>query len=130
MTFVLFATRTCGRRRSGRTTGILIRHEQLVGLHERRARLVGLVVDVQHAQRGLVGELVLAFERVHVSFVDQESGADRVRVEVLVRRDRSVDRLGRPLLENVEADLADRRMVQRDDRVREEIRRWQSIRCR
>ena len=98
---------------------ILIRHEQLVGFHDRRARLVGLVVDVQPAQRPLVGELVLHFERVQLCLVDEEPGRARVRVAIFVLRHRTVDRLVGPELQDVESDLAHRRVVQRDGRVRE-----------
>ena len=102
---------------------ILVRHEQLVGLHDRAAGLVRLVVDVEAAQRRLVVELVLRLERPHQRLVDDKRRAVRVGIAVLVLLHRAVDRFGRPRLQDVEAGLADRRMGERNDRVGEQSAR-------
>ena len=91
---------------------------QLVGLHDRAAGLVGLVVDVQPAQRRLVGELVLGLEREHVGGVDD--GPVATALGSLF----SFAAIGPAMVsvghvpEHAEAGLADRRMGPRDDRVR------------
>ena len=67
---VLLNTSTCGRRRSGPKKLSLAGDVPVLRLHDRAARLVGLVVDVEPAQRRLVGELVLGLDREHVGRVD------------------------------------------------------------
>ncbi len=63
---------------------------------------------------------MLALERVHPGLVDEEAGAVRVRVAVFVRPDGALNRLGRPQLQDVQADRIHGRVRQRDDRTGEQ----------
>ena len=93
----------------------------MVRRHRGEPGLVGLVVDVEPAQRPVVGQLVLDFDGPHFGRVCNRRRREGVGVVVFVRPERIArDGLCRPRLRQVEANRARCRMVARDDRVREQ----------